>query len=206
MDDTEKPSVDPEGPSTDQVVEPVDRRKFLNTTWKVLGAVLVVEAAWTSYDILHPTKASGFGGLVDAGSVDDYAQEGTVQYFLNGRFYVTQYQGGLRAIYQKCPHLGCRVPYCDTAAQFQCPCHGSIYNVIGEYLQGPAPRGMDRFPISIEAGRVVVDTSSVVEGPPRGVQTGPTQPAGPSCVSAGGEASAGSSPSASAATPTGSPS
>jgi cytochrome b6-f complex iron-sulfur subunit len=173
----------------------VDRRRFLNGTWKVLGVALVAEAAWTSYDILHPKPAAGFGGLVDAGTVDEYAQEGTIQYFLNGRFYVTQFQGGLRALYQKCPHLGCRVPYCDSAQQFQCPCHGSIYNIIGEYLEGPAPRGMDRFPITINPdGSVVVDTSSVVEGPPRGVHEGPTDAAGASCVSAGGEAG-GASPS-----------
>jgi cytochrome b6-f complex iron-sulfur subunit len=167
--------------------EPTDRRRFLNGAWKVLGVTLVAEAAWTSYDILHPEAAAGFGSTVAAGNVSDYAQEGTVRYFLNGRFYVTQHRGGLRAIYQKCPHLGCRVPYCDSAQQFQCPCHGSIYNLIGEYLQGPAPRGMDRFPISIESdGTVSVDTSTIVEGPPRGVHDGPTAAAGPSCVDPGG--------------------
>jgi hypothetical protein len=85
------------------------------------------------------------------------------------------------------------VPYCDSAQQFQCPCHGSIYNIIGEYQQGPAPRGMDRFPISIQSdGTVLVDTASIVEGPPRGVREGPTAAAGPSCVSSGGEATASS--------------
>jgi cytochrome b6-f complex iron-sulfur subunit len=182
------------------IPDDVDRRRFLNGTWKVLGVALVAEAAWTSYDILHPKPAAGFGGGVAAGNVSDYAEEGSIQYFLNGRFYVTQYQGGLRALYQKCPHLGCRVPYCDSAQQFQCPCHGSIYNVIGEYLQGPAPRGMDRFPITIQSdGTVMVDTSTIVEGPPRGVHLGPTTAAGPACVSAEGEA-AGTSP-----TPSGSP-
>jgi cytochrome b6-f complex iron-sulfur subunit len=175
----------------------IDRRDFVNATWKVLGVALVAEAAWTSYDILNPKPAGAFGGQVDAGPVGDFEEEGSVQYFLNGRFYVTQYQGGLRALYQKCPHLGCRVPFCESAAQFQCPCHGSVYNIIGEYLQGPAPRGMDRFPISIQGDRVMVDTSSVVEGPPRGVVNGPSAAAGPSCVSGSGEA-AGTSAQASA--------
>jgi hypothetical protein len=43
---------------------------------------------------------------------------------------------------------------------------------------------MDRFPIQIKGGRVLVDTSTVVEGPPRGVLEGPNQPAGPSCLGA----------------------
>lgn len=160
----------------------VDRREFLNWSWKALGAALVVEAGWTSYDLLNPGKSGAFGGMVDAGSVSDYLTEGTVQYFLDGRFYVTQYQGGLRALYQKCPHLGCRVPFCETSKRFECPCHGSMYNIIGEYITGPAPRGLDRFPIEIQGDRVMVDTSSVVQGPDRDVLTGPSAPAGPSCL------------------------
>ena len=56
--------------------EDIDRRRFLNGTWKVLGVALVAEAAWTSYDILHPRPAAGFGGGVAAGNVADYAEEG----------------------------------------------------------------------------------------------------------------------------------
>jgi cytochrome b6-f complex iron-sulfur subunit len=165
----------------------VDRRRFLNGTWKVLGLALIAEGVWTSYDILNPRPAQGFGSVVDAGSVADYAAEGTVKYFLSGRFYVTQYKGGLRALYQKCPHLGCRVPFCQSSGRFECPCHGSVYNLIGEYVSGPAPRGMDRFGISISGdGRVQVDTANVVEGPPQGVLSGPTTATGPSCNAGGG--------------------
>jgi cytochrome b6-f complex iron-sulfur subunit len=186
MSDRTEPQEPAGGPANEQEIP---RRDFVNGTWKVLGVALVAEAAWTSYDILNPRSAAGSGNVVDAGPVSDYSDEGAVQYFVNGRFYVTQYQGGLRALYQKCPHLGCRVPFCQSAAQFQCPCHGSVYNIIGEYLQGPAPRGMDRFPIRIEQDRVVVDTTTPVEGPPRGVVMGPNAAAGPSCVTgSGGEA------------------
>jgi cytochrome b6-f complex iron-sulfur subunit len=188
MDDHETPTPQPP-PETPPpaATAPVERREFLNTTWKVLGAVLVIEAAWTSYDILHPEASGAFGGEVDVGPVADFMEEGTVKYFLDGRFYVTQYQGGLRALYQKCPHLGCKVGECEAtvgiSAGFRCPCHGSAYNVIGEYLSGPAPRGMDRFPIAIRNGHVFVDTSSAVEGPARGVLTGPTDPPPETCGS-----------------------
>ena len=56
---------------------------------------------------------------------------------------------GIVALYQKCPHLGCRVPQCVTSQWFECPCHGSQYNQVGEKKAGPAPRGMDRFPITV---------------------------------------------------------
>jgi cytochrome b6-f complex iron-sulfur subunit len=163
---TEETSTPPSAPG-------LPRRRFLNDAWKVLGVALVAEAAWTSYDLLKPAPAAGFGGVVDAGAVSDFTTEGTVQYSLNGRFYITQYQGGLRALYQKCPHLGCKVPWVESLGEFRCPCHGSVYNLIGEYESGPAPRGMDRFAITIQDDHVLVDTSSVIEGPPPGTHQGP---------------------------------
>ncbi len=52
---------------------------------------------------------------------------------------------GIVALYQRCVHLGCRVPFCQTSQWFECPCHGSKYNRVGEKKAGPAPRGLDRF-------------------------------------------------------------
>jgi cytochrome b6-f complex iron-sulfur subunit len=163
--------------------EGIGRRRFLNWSWKVLGAGLAVEAGWTTYDILVPRPSGAFGGVVEAGTADQFP-EGTVRYFLSGRFYVTSYQGVLVALYQKCPHLGCRVPFCDSSKRFECPCHGSAFNIKGEYVQGPSPRGMDRFPVRIDGDQVLVDTSSVIEGSARGVMTGPSEPAGASCLEA----------------------
>jgi Rieske Fe-S protein len=78
------------------------------------------------------------------------------------------------ALWRRCPHLGCMIPAaCDTRNRFQCFCHQSTYNILGEKLElGPAPRGMDRFPIRIdEAGVVILDTREVISGPPKGVLT-----------------------------------
>jgi Rieske Fe-S protein len=147
----------------------------------------VVDAGWTSYDLLRPAKTGGFGGVIDAGSAADYT-EGTVRYFPTGRFYVTASEGSVVALFQKCPHLGCRVPFCDSSGRFECPCHGSVYNIRGEYIQGPAPRGMDRFFIRVEGDKVLVDTAEVVDGPARGVSTVPSDAKGPSCVGESGSA------------------
>ena len=65
------------------------------------------------------------------------------------------------ALYQKCVHLGCTVPFRDSCVSFKCPCHGSHYNVNGEYLDGPAPRSLDRFRISFDSGNVVVNTGDL---------------------------------------------
>ena len=62
------------------------------------------------------------------------------------------------AIYQVCVHLGCKFPFRDDCNSFKCPCHGSHYNVDGEYLDGPAPRSADRFQLSFKSGSVLVNT------------------------------------------------
>ena len=91
-------------------------------------------------------------------------------------------EAGLTVLYQKCPHLGCRVPQCETSQWFECPCHGSQYNRVGEKKGGPAPRGMDRFGVTITNGLVSVDTSNVFIGPPIGTNTTGQEAEGPHCI------------------------
>jgi cytochrome b6-f complex iron-sulfur subunit len=89
---------------------------------------------------------------------------------------------GYVALYQKCPHLGCRVPWCQTSQWFECPCHGSKYNRVGEKKGGPAPRGMDRFSMEVSGNNIVVDTAVVVQGPPIGTDTTGQGQEGAACV------------------------
>lgn len=65
------------------------------------------------------------------------------------------------ALYQRCVHLGCTVPFRDDCVSFKCPCHGSHYNVDGEYLDGPAPRSLDRFLLSFQGEDVVISTGTL---------------------------------------------
>jgi cytochrome b6-f complex iron-sulfur subunit len=89
------------------------------------------------------------------------------------------------ALYQKCPHLGCRVPECKTSQWFECPCHGSQYNRVGEKKGGPAPRGMDRFAVTIVNNNVIVDTGAITLGPAIGTNTTGQEAEGPHCVGGG---------------------
>jgi cytochrome b6-f complex iron-sulfur subunit len=73
------------------------------------------------------------------------------------------------ALYQRCVHLGCTVPFRDDCDSFKCPCHGSHYNVTGEYLDGPAPRSLDRFAFSFSGGDIMVDTGSLNQRVPHPV-------------------------------------
>jgi cytochrome b6-f complex iron-sulfur subunit len=89
---------------------------------------------------------------------------------------------GIVALYQKCVHLGCRVPWCDTSQWFECPCHGSKYSRVGEKKGGPAPRGLDRFAVTISGQDVTIDTGLIVLGPPIGTDTTGQGAEGPPCV------------------------
>jgi cytochrome b6-f complex iron-sulfur subunit len=82
--------------------------------------------------------------------------------------------GDMIALWRKCPHLGCMVPdLCESVKRFECRCHGSTYNILGEKLEkGPAERGMDRFAVLVEEdGTVVIDTSEIIFGAPEGILT-----------------------------------
>jgi cytochrome b6-f complex iron-sulfur subunit len=92
---------------------------------------------------------------------------------------------GLMALYsQACPHLGCGVPWCQSSQWFECPCHGSRYNRYGEWTAGPAPRGLDRFPSTVEDGVFVVDFTTLITGTARTANALEQSPEGPACVDA----------------------
>jgi cytochrome b6-f complex iron-sulfur subunit len=75
-----------------------------------------------------------------------------------------------------------------TSQWFECPCHGSQYNQVGEKKAGPAPRGMDHFPLTVAAnGDVVVNTGVVVTGAALGTNTTGQEAEGPHCITGGGE-------------------
>ena len=62
---------------------------------------------------------------------------------------------------------------CEERSRFECLCHGSTYNILGEKLEkGPASRGMDRFRVELDPdGTLVIDTREVIRGAPEGTVT-----------------------------------
>ena len=195
----------------DPEVVAVTRRQFFNrATVTLMSAGLGAFAAAAFVAFLWPSGTGGFGGSVSAGKLgnikDGIKQGGGFFYVPEARSWITEYPAealpvaetiypenilvamreGIAVISQKCPHLGCRVPECATSQWFECQCHGSQYNRVGEKKAGPAPRGMDRFPATISAaGDVTIDTGSVVPGPAIGVNTTGQEAEGPHCTSGG---------------------
>jgi len=190
----------------------VTRRQVLNRGIVTTFALTLTGFGAACVAMLWPSLSGGFGSKIRVGKfdeiMDEIADKKEPFYLGAGRVYIAGfpqdgvdkakavtayaavlegYEQGVVAIYQKCPHLGCRVPWCKTSQWYECPCHGSQYNRVGEKKGGPAPRGMDRFAATVENGIVVVDTKTVIPGPPIGTNTTGQESEGPHCIGAASE-------------------
>lgn len=141
----------------------LSRRGFLSVLWGAALAGLGLQAGGALYQYFQPRVAAGaFGSKVTAGRVAEF-KPGKVSYVRQGHFFISRLDdGGMLALWQRCTHLGCTVPWVQAEGQFHCPCHGSLYNTRGEVIGGPAPRPLDLFPIEIVEGKLVVDTGHVL--------------------------------------------
>ena len=148
----------------DKLQKSLTRRTFLGWTWmaSIVGLFGQVGAALFQY--LTPRVAPGaFGGAVVVGDPEEF-EPGTVTYVRKGRFYISRLEdGGVLAMFQRCPHLGCTVPWREEAGQFRCPCHDSSFTRQGEVVNGPSPRPLDLFPVSLQDGKLVVDTGRPIQ-------------------------------------------
>lgn len=184
----------------------VTRRQFFN---RALGSVFGAFSGMLSLSFLAflwPKLSGGFGSDVNAGAISallDQAinDDGSVTpvFVPEARAYVVPAPsalseefagkgveaGGVMALFQRCVHLGCRVPWCGPSQGFECPCHGSKYNSIGEYSAGPAPRNLDRFVVEANpANELIIRTGSIIQTP-RALEPSIEYPQGPSCIGAG---------------------
>lgn len=165
--------------------EQLQRRRFLTRLWQAGAGLVGAAGAWTTWDLIRPLPVVGFGGMVRTIAPEAVA-EGVVVEVTAAKSFLTRIDGEVVALSEKCTHLGCRVPFCASSGQFECPCHGSVFNRAGDFLAGPSPRGMDRHPVTEENGLLVVDTGTKIDGPAPGSLTIDEPATGPNCASEGG--------------------
>jgi cytochrome b6-f complex iron-sulfur subunit len=72
-----------------------------------------------------------------------------------------QYGDIIYALSTTCTHLGCTPNWLEREEKFKCPCHGSGFKITGVNFEGPAPRPLERWAISVapDDGQLVVDKS-----------------------------------------------
>lgn len=179
-----------------QQVQGLSRRQLLRGSLAGGVALWLLEVTAGTIGFIWPNLKGEFGGEVEIGTFDELkTQNGTLPinegypaYVPNARAFIvlvdparqsfvtgedTTGDGtslNVRALYQRCPHLGCKPNPCLKNFWLECPCHGSRYDRLGikalgpQY--GPAPRGMDRFSARVDAaGKLTLDTGKITLGP-----------------------------------------
>ncbi len=173
----------------------MSRRRFLRNLLGVGIGVLSLEFLAGTVNFLWPNVRGGLGTTVALGTAADIGAAvpgwvtGQPFSYQKARLFLINVPAAkalvngtgesfadpgseVLALYRKCPHLGCQIPaLCDASKWFECRCHGSKYNILGEWRKGPAARGLDRFPVAIVDGVYVADTGTVEVGPPEGDAT-----------------------------------
>ena len=148
----------------------ISRRSVLSTAWKVGFGLLAAAGVVTTWDLLKPTLAAGFEAIVRTVTPDAVPSAGVLEVPQARGYLVKVDEEEVLALSEVCTHLGCRVPYIDENGQFECPCHGSKFTREGNYIEGPAPRGMDEYAIEVVDGVIEIDTTDVIAGPAAGTE------------------------------------
>lgn len=166
----------------------VARRSFLRVS--VFAGLTLGLGAWTAsfLGFFNRRKPVGFGGIVVVTKALIPAKGTDPARISEGKFWLSNLDGsqgdvfqvggtgGLLALYWKCPHLGCTVPwnasfdggavnFPGVVGWFRCPCHGSTYSRAGVRVFGPAPRPMDTMLLAINSdGSLNINTGKITSG------------------------------------------
>lgn len=156
------PSVDPKATNpSENSTEHLDRRSFIK--WFVVG--------WSAFAAV----VAGYGTLVlrylfpnvlfepvqtfRAGTPDDYEPGQVSERFKDQHgVWIVRSDEQIYALSTECTHLGCTPIWSASEAKFKCPCHGSGFYKSGVNFEGPAPRPLERFRITLsDDGEIIVD-------------------------------------------------
>ncbi len=141
----------------------INRREFLNLAWLASLGFLLVDIGGMSYLFALPRFKEGeFGGVLTIGKVGDLPPVDSAPTNLpKVKLWIANSDKGVMALYKVCTHLGCLYNWNNQEGKFICPCHGSQFQLNGTYIQGPAPRSLDRFLVQVvdpNSGDVLAET------------------------------------------------
>ena len=141
-----------------------ERRQFvvswLGIAW-VAFAAATVAALSTTGRFLFPNVLFEPRTWFKAGKPDDY-EVGAVDLRWQDKYatWIVRNKEGIYALSTTCTHLGCTPNWLEAEQKFKCPCHGSGFYKTGINFEGPAPRPLERYRISLaDDGQILVDKS-----------------------------------------------
>jgi cytochrome b6-f complex iron-sulfur subunit len=162
---------EPQGPRTRGGTEPqeiqpataVSRRDFFNELAAGALGIAGLGAAIVTYRYLSPNVLFEPSTTFRAGNPDLYPAN-SVTYLQDQQVYIVRTAEGFYAVSAVCTHLGCITQWKPDADQIACPCHGSKFQRDGTKIEGPAPRSLPHFSITLTPdGELVVDKLETVK-------------------------------------------
>ncbi len=149
-----------EKPNTEKFPQ-MNRRTFFKAGIATLGTLIGVGYLGSALAFLWPASARA-AKLENVGALDDFAPETAtlVTYHASSGtpegVYIVNTAGKLLALDFHCTHLECAINWSPDLKQFLCPCHGSVFNIEGVNLAGPAPRPLYRRVLQVKGERVLI--------------------------------------------------
>ena len=146
------------------------RRSFfswMTLAWTAFTASMLAAATATTRfmfpNVLFeppPTFKAGFPNEIQVGQVDERFKQKFAVWLVRTAFDQWANASGIFALSTVCTHLGCTPNWLEAEQKFKCPCHGSGYYKTGVNFEGPTPRPLERFAISLaDDGQILVDKS-----------------------------------------------
>jgi cytochrome b6-f complex iron-sulfur subunit len=161
----------PPKPAAKPVAKGKERRFFLIAFFGALFGTWAA-TAWTTFvasmglmglgtlRFLYPNVLSEPPSKIKVGFPDNYEEGKVVERYKDQNTWVVRKDGVIYALSTTCTHLGCTPNWLEREQKFKCPCHGSGYFISGVNFEGPAPRPLERWAISVgDDGQLVVDKS-----------------------------------------------
>lgn len=152
----------PQAPSEPGTKLVTTRREFLNEAAAAALGIAAVGSMIVTYGYLSPNVLFEPPTTFRAGSPDLYAPN-SVTFLEDQQVYVVRNESGFYAVSAVCTHLGCVTQWKPELGLIACPCHGSKFKADGTKIEGPAPRPLPHFAISLTPeGLLQVDKLEIV--------------------------------------------
>lgn len=140
--------------------EKSDRRTILNRIlfgWAALTSIPILSAIT---NFIYPPVRTFVGSKIIGAADEMQANTGTVvQLGERPVLVITKETGETVAYGANCTHLGCVVGFREEQRDIYCACHGSIFDIEGQPVSGPARRPLEKIPIKIENNQVTITTT-----------------------------------------------
>jgi len=143
--------------------EGIGRRDFLNEVAAGAFGIAGLGALVVTYQYLLPNALFEPSMNFRAGTPDLYPLD-SVTYMPDQQVYIVRTGDGFYAVSAICTHLGCNTQWKPEVNLIACPCHGSKFQRDGTKIEGPAPRSLPHFAITLTPdGELLVDKLEVIK-------------------------------------------